>query len=71
MQVLPFFDLAVLVVMDAFDIKDMDVCFFSTGLPVSGVTPNHGGMLFAEILVWPYKHFIVVWVWSFIVWSPG
>ena len=69
-RMLPFHDFAVPVVMDTVDVKDMDVCLFSTRPPISGVTPDHGGMLLAEVLVWPYEHFVVVWVWFFIIWSP-
>ena len=68
--ILPFFDFTVPIVMDTVDVEDADVHLFSTRPPVSGVTPNHGGMLLAEVLVWPYEYFVVVWVWSFIIWSP-
>ena len=67
---MPYFDFAVPVVMDTVYVENADMRFFSTGLPVSGVTPDHGGMLFAKVLVWPYKHFVVIRVWSFIIWSP-
>ena len=70
MRILPFLDFAVPVVIDTVNVKDADVCLFSTRLPVSRVTPVHGGMLLAEVLVWPYEHFVVVQVWSFIIWSP-
>ena len=70
MRILPSLNFAVPVVMDTVNVEDADVRLFSTRPPISGVTPDHGGMLLAEVLVWPYKYFVVVWVWSFIIWSP-
>jgi len=69
-RILPCFDFAVPVVMDTVYVEDADMRLFSTGPPVSRVTPDHGGVLLAEVLVWPYEHFVIIWVWSFIVWSP-
>ena len=69
--ILPFFDFTVPIVMDAVDVEDVDVHLFSTRPPISRVTPNHGGMLLAKVLVWPYEYFVVVWVWSFIIWLSG
>jgi len=34
-----------------------------------GVKDADGGVVFAEIFVWPNQDIFIVWVWSFVVWS--